>query len=97
MAPERAWLATLKTPRARLECSSVETQLALVRAGLGVAVAPLRLVETMPDLCVLDGVELPAIPPLELHVVTRAAIRKVPRVAAVYEALVVGLRALDGR
>lgn len=97
VAPERAWLATLGAPRARLECSSVETQLALVRAGLGVAVAPLRLVETMPDLCVLDGVELPAIPPLELHVVTRAAIRKVPRVAAVYEALVVGLRALDGR
>lgn len=97
VAPERAWLEALGAPRARLECTSVETQLALVRAGLGVAVAPRSLIETIPDLCVLDGVDLPAIPPLELHVVTRAAIRRVPRVAAVYEALVAGLRVLDGR
>lgn len=97
VAPEQAWLAALGAPRARLECTSVETQLALVRAGLGVAFAPRTLLEVMPDLCVLDGIDAPAFPPLELHVVTRAAIRRVPRVAAVYEALVAGLRELDGR
>ncbi|MBZ5712952.1 LysR family transcriptional regulator [Nannocystis pusilla] len=97
VAPERAWLDTIEAPRAILECTSVETQLALVRAGLGVAVAPRNFVEVMPELCVFDEVELPPLPPLEVYVVTRAAIRRVPRVAAVYEALVAGLRALEER
>ncbi|MFY0541443.1 LysR substrate-binding domain-containing protein [Nannocystis pusilla] len=73
----------------------METQLALVRAGLGVAVAPRSYAAVMPELCVLAVAELPPLPPLEVYVVTRAAIRRVPRVAAVYEALVSGLRTLE--
>lgn len=96
VSPERAWLDAIGAPRAAIECTSVETQLALVRAGLGVAVAPRSMLGVMPDLCVLDEVELPPMPPLEIYVVTRAAIRRVPRVAAVYEALVAGLGALEG-
>ncbi|MFZ6178146.1 LysR family transcriptional regulator [Nannocystis pusilla] len=95
VAPERAWLDAIGAPRATLECTSVETQLALVRAGLGVAVAPRSYAAVMPELCVLEVSELPPLPPLEVYVVTRAAIRRVPRVAAVYEALVAGLRALE--
>lgn len=95
VGPERAWLDAIGAPRAALECTSVETQLALVRAGLGVAIAPRSILTVMPDLCVLDTTELPPLPPLEVHIVTRAAIRRVPRVAAVYEALVAGLRALE--
>lgn len=94
VAPERTWLDALGAPRARVECSSVETQLALVRAGLGVAFAPRSVLTVMPELVVLEGREFPAFPPLELHVVTRAAIRRVPRVAAVYDALVAVLREL---
>lgn len=97
VAPEHAWLTAIGAPRARIECTSVETQLALVRAGLGVAFAPRSVLGVMPDLGVLEDLDAPPFPPLELHVVTRAAIRRVPRVAAVYDALVAGLRALDGR
>jgi DNA-binding transcriptional LysR family regulator len=70
----------------RLLCSSVETQMAAVRAGLGVAVAPAALAHVVPGLAVLPvRVDLGA---LEVYVLTRASIRRVPRVAVVYEALV---------
>lgn len=70
----------------RLLCSSVETQMAAVRAGLGVAVAPAALAQVVPGLAVLPmRVDLGA---LEIYVLTRASIRRVPRVAVVYEALV---------
>jgi len=93
--PESEVLAALGIGRARLECSSVETQLAAVRAGVGVALAPRMLARVMPDLVVLEPPDLPALGTLELFVVTRASLRRVPRVAVVYEALVRALRELD--
>lgn len=95
-APEAAWLAAIGAPPPRLTCTSVEAQIAAVRAGLGVAVATRAQLRAYDDLVLLDEVQAPAFPGLELHVVTRAAIRKVPRIAAVFEALVTALRALDG-
>lgn len=94
--PESRALARLgATPR--LECSSVETQLAAVRAGLGVAVAPRMLLQVLPDLAVLSPPGAPALGHLELFVVTRATLRTVPRVAVVFEALVRELRSLSSR
>ncbi len=88
-------LAELGVGRTRLTCSSVETQLAAVRAGLGVAVAPRALTLALTDLAALDVPGAPDLGTLELFVVTRPALRKVPRVAVVYDALVRSLRELD--
>lgn len=88
---ESEWLDRLGAPRPRLSCTSVETQLAAVRAGLGVAFASRAFLGVMPDLCELEGLALPSPPALDVYVVTRAAIRKVPRIAAVYDALVAQL------
>lgn len=92
--PESRALARLGvTPK--LECSSVETQLAAVRAGIGVAIAPRMLLEVLPDLAVLSPPGAPSLGHLELFVVTRASLRTVPRVAVVFEALVRELRSLS--
>lgn len=95
-SPATAWLEALDAPPPRITCTSVETQIAAVRAGLGVALTTRAMLRAHDDLVALDEVPLPPLAPLELHVVTRAAIRRVPRVAAVFEALVAALRALDG-
>jgi DNA-binding transcriptional LysR family regulator len=91
--PEAAFLRAHGAPRPRLVCTSVESQVAAVRAGLGVALAPRLLASTFSDLAVLEvpGLEAPA---LEVFVVTRRAIRDVPRVAVVFDALVDALAAL---
>ncbi|WP_437575598.1 LysR family transcriptional regulator [Sorangium sp. So ce887] len=91
---ESQWLAQLGVARPRIECSSVETQLAAVRTGLGVAVAPRALTQVMPGLVALNLPGLPELGALEVFVVTRAALRRVPRVAVVYDALVRAMRAL---
>lgn len=96
VTPESRLLEQLGVGRTRLACSSVETQLAAVRAGLGVAVAPRALTLALPDLAALDVPGAADLGTLELFVVTRPALRKVPRVAVVYDALVRALRALDG-
>ncbi len=93
---EQRWLRALGVTQTRLHCSSVETQLAAVRAGLGVALAPRALTRVTPGLTVLENVAgMPPLPRLELFVVTRAAIRQVPRIACVFDALVVTLAGLD--
>jgi DNA-binding transcriptional LysR family regulator len=94
--PESEWLEAIGIARPRIVCTSAETQLAAVRAGLGVAIGPRAQTLVHPDLCLLDGLELPSRPTLDLYVVTRAAIRRVPRIAVVYDALVRVLRELDG-
>lgn len=93
--PEARWLEALGVTRTRLQCSSVETQLAAVRAGLGVALAPRAITTVTPGLVALELKGIPPLPRLELFVVTRSAIRKVPRIAAVFDALVSTLSALD--
>lgn len=81
--------------RPRLVCSSVETQLAAVRAGLGVAIAPAAFVRALPDLEVLSVSASLDLGQLDLFVVTRVSIRHVPRIAVVYEALVRVLQELE--
>ena len=93
--PEARWLEALGVTQTRLQCSSVETQLAAVRAGLGVALAPRAITMVSPGLVALELKGLPPLPRLELFVVTRSAIRKVPRIAAVFDALVSVLGELE--
>lgn len=93
--PESRMLKALGVSRTRLACSSLETQIAAVRAGLGVAIAPRALTNALPDLAALDHDDVPDLGALDLFVVTRPALRKVPRVAVVYDALVRTLQELD--
>lgn len=95
--PEAQWLETIGAPRPRIVCSSVESQLAAVRAGLGVALAPRVLGRIAPELVELPLRDAPPTPSLELFVVTRAAIRSVPRIAVVFERLVEALAIVDDR
>lgn len=85
-ALETQWVeATLKTSPV-LSCSSYHVQLAAIRAKLGVGIGP-RIVPSMDgDFAALSfsDVELPR---LQLYLFTRRAIRKLPRVACVFEAL----------
>lgn len=66
-----------------------------VRAGLGVAVLPLVLCEPLglAPLPLPDGVRAP--PPIDMYLVTPRALRRVPRVAAVFDALSESLAALS--
>lgn len=76
-------------------CSSVESQIAAVRAGLGVALAPRLLALSAGDLAVVDVDPPLVLPALDVFVVTRRAVRDVPRIAVVFDALVAGLAELD--
>jgi DNA-binding transcriptional LysR family regulator len=86
--PESAWLEThVKRPPVLL-CSSYQSQLAAIRAGLGVGVAPRALTTLDRGFVEVEPSTRPPMPRLDLHVVTRRAIRDVPRVRAVIDALV---------
>ena len=77
----------------RLSTSSFHAQLEAVRAGLGVAVLPTALAALEPSLVVLPaGPQAP--PSLDVYLVTPRTLRRVPRVAAVFEALERALAAL---
>lgn len=86
--PEVAWLRVHGgTPR--LVCTSYEVLLAGIRAGLGVGIAPRALLRTHRELVALEA--HPVGPPLEVFLVTRRAIRKQPRIAAVIDLLIAEL------
>jgi DNA-binding transcriptional LysR family regulator len=89
--PESTWLEAHVQRPPRLVCSSYQTQLAAVRAGLGASVAPRALTRLHRGFVEVDLSARPPMPKLELHVVTRRAIRDVPRVRALIDALVVEL------
>jgi DNA-binding transcriptional LysR family regulator len=89
--PEASWLRTHGGPP-RLVFTSYEVLLAGVRAGLGVGLVPRAVLRTHRELVALD--EPPACPPLEVFLVTRRAIRKQPRIAAVIDHLLATLPAL---
>jgi DNA-binding transcriptional LysR family regulator len=89
--PEASWLRMHGGPP-RLVCTSYEVLLAAVRAGLGVGLVPRAVLRTHRELVALDGT--PAGPPLEVFLVTRRAIRKQPRIAAVIDHLLATLPAL---
>ena len=86
--PEEAWRSRYLTRELRVTMNSFHTQFEAVRAGLGVAVLPVELGHAFGLVALPLPDELPAPPPVELYVVTPRALRKVPRVAVVYDALV---------
>lgn len=84
--PESTWLEVHVERPPVLVCASYQVQLAAIRAGLGVGIGPRLIAELDRDFVVLErlGRDLPV---LDLHIVTRRAIRNLPRVATVMGAL----------
>ena len=86
--PEEAFRATLSPAPARVTMNSFQAQFAAVRAGLGVAVLPRVLIDAaLTELRVEPGEATPPLPSLPVYLATPRALRRVPRVAAVFEAL----------
>ena len=92
-SPQESWLAEHAGTRRALRCNNYEVQLAAMRQGLGVGLVPRETVKLFKDLVALPG--LPAMPALELFLVTRRAIREVPRFAAVMKLIAEQLAELD--
>jgi DNA-binding transcriptional LysR family regulator len=86
-SPESAWFGAHVRRSPVLVCSSYQSQVAAIRAGLGVGVAPRALTRLDPSFCELLPAACPPLPRLDLHVVTRRAIRDVPRIGAAIEVL----------
>jgi len=94
--PEAGWLSRHVSRPPTLICSSYEVQTAAIRAGLGVGIGARALVAIAPDFVALERESEP-LPVLDLFVVTRKALRSLPRVAAVLDALTSALAPLgDG-
>lgn len=89
--PESAWLAAHVARPPSLVCTSYQVQLAAIRSGLGVGVGPRAYARFDRRLGVLDGADLPA---LDVYLVTRHAIRRQPRIAAVLDAVADAIGAL---
>lgn len=85
--PESAWLAAHLERPPVLVCSSYQVQLAAIRAGLGVGIGAQALLRLEPSWVALD-VPKRDLPVLDLYLVTRRALRDLPRVAAVMTTLV---------
>lgn len=84
---EDQWASAL-APRARLTTSSFHAQFEAVRAGVGVAVLPTVLRIADPALEVLPFDDVVPTPVIDLYLLTPKPLRRVPRVAAVFDALV---------
>lgn len=93
--PEESVRLSFSNAPPRLTMNSFQTQWAAVRAGLGVAVLPrvLRDAGTV-ELALPEGDEAP-LPPVPLYLATRRSIRRLPRIAAVFDALATALGALE--
>ncbi|MCE9578850.1 MAG: LysR family transcriptional regulator [Deltaproteobacteria bacterium] len=91
--PESTWLAAHVGRPPVMVCSSYQVQLAAIRAGVGVGIGPRAFTTLDRAFVALDppGADLPA---LDLFVVTRRAIRTLPRIAAVIDAITDGVVAL---
>lgn len=94
-APEEQWHQQCVGVEPAIRSNSYVSQVAAVRAGLGLALLTRSLCRIHPELREIE-LGLPEGPVLELWLVTHRAIRDLPRVAAVYDHLEGGLRALDG-
>lgn len=94
-APEEGWREAYARQEVRVTTNSFHAQVEAVRAGLGVAVLP----EVLGEVLGLSALSLPAAvpppPPLDMYVVVPRALRKVPRVAVVFDALVARLVKLE--
>ncbi len=94
VAPEDAWREHVAKGEVRVSTNSFHAQVEAVRAGLGVAVLPQSLCEPLNLVPIALPASAPAPPDLDLHLVTPRALRRVPRIAAVFEALSASLGAL---
>ena len=92
--PESQWLAARVPHAPAMVCTSYQVQLAAIRAGLGVGVGPRVYADLDPDFIALDDPRS-GLPALDVYVVTRRAIRTLPRVAAVVDAVSEGFSALS--
>jgi DNA-binding transcriptional LysR family regulator len=86
VAPEEAWREAYATREVRVTTNSFHAQLESVRAGLGVAVLPCVLGRGL-GLVEVAVAGVPAPPAVEMFLVVPRALRRVPRVAAVFDAL----------
>lgn len=94
--PESTWLQAHVERPPVLVCASYQVQLAAIRAGLGVGIGPRLFAELDRDFVALDGVGRD-LPVLDVHLVTRRAIRNLPRVVAVMDALGDALGSIGAR
>lgn len=92
--PESQWLAAHVARAPAMVCTSYQVQLAAIRAGLGVGVGPRVYARFDRAFVALEG--HPALPTLDVYVVTRRAVRSLARVAAVVDAVSEALAGLDG-
>lgn len=93
--PEAAWLARHAPHPPVLLCTSYPVQTAAIRAGLGVGVGPRVQAQLDRTLAILPGPDLPEI---DVYLVTRRAIRHLPRIAVVMTAIAEAARGLaEGR
>jgi len=93
-APEDAWREHVARGEVRVSTNSFHAQVEAVRAGLGVAVLPEILCGPLNLVPIAIPPSFPAPPDIEMYLVTPRALRRVPRIAAVFEALSDSLGAL---
>jgi len=84
--PESTWLQAHVDRPPVMICSSYQVQIAAIRAGLGVGIGPRQFSELDRGFVALEPAGVP-LPNLDVHVVTRRAIRELPRIRAVLHAL----------
>jgi len=94
--PEESWREAHVRGEVRLTTNSFHAQMEAVRAGLGVAVLPEVLGSPLGLTALTLPERVPRPPPLDMYLVTPRALRRVPRVAAVYGALETSLASLGG-
>lgn len=95
VAPETAWLEAQTGRAPVMVCSSYQVQVAAIRAGLGIGVGPHILAQLDRGFVALHR-ELPALPRLDLFLVTRRSIRPLPRITAVMKIFEESFAALVG-
>jgi DNA-binding transcriptional LysR family regulator len=88
---EESWREATTPGATRVTTNSFHAQAEAVRAGLGVAVLPVVLGEPLGLVAMTLPPELPAPPALDMYLVTPRALRKVPRISVVFDALAAGL------
>lgn len=84
--PESAWMQAHVARPPVMVCSSYQVQIAAIRAGLGVGIGPRQFSELDRGFVALELASAP-LPVLDLHIVTRRAIRSLPRIVTVMDAL----------
>lgn len=93
-APEDEWREQVAKGEVRVSTNSFHAQVEAVRAGLGVAVLPDILCAPLKLAPIRLPVGVPAPPNIDMYLVTPRALRKVPRIAAVFDALSASFSAL---